>query len=282
VPRQEDVDDASDTAARGSKTHRHSEFFLLEPAHQCQSSGAEHHSHAEARHKALSQPQAPELCAHAAGEEANDHQQRSAVEHCTKEAEIDEPADGNTKSEYETQLCAADPGDGRGRRSGKIYVSEISLEQAKSIADAPAVSYDEDSSEGVKPGSATVERLDWSRGKRFVFYRKGRGGTPVRGVDLRHFWWDRRGLGRAESEDHLGFVRFILALALREEGCRVDDGEVAGSERQAVGEPVETVAERVARWFDVPCLDGGLDFCEGDVLEVAASVIVQWLWSAGA
>jgi hypothetical protein len=29
-------------------------------------------------------------------------------------------------------------------------------------------------------------------------------------------------------------------------------------------------------------LDGGLDFCEGDMLEVAASVIVHWLWSAGA
>jgi hypothetical protein len=158
----------------------------------------------------------------------------------------------------------------------------MSLEQAKSIADAPAVSYDKDSSEGVKPGSATVERLDWSRGKRFVFYRKGRGGTSVRGIDLRHFRWDHRWLGRAESEYHLGFVRFIFALALREEGCRVGDGEVAGGERQAVGEPVEAVAERVARRFDVPCLDSGLDLSEGDVLEVAASVIVQWLWSAGA
>jgi hypothetical protein len=77
-------------------------------------------------------------------------------------------------------------------------------------------------------------------------------------------------------------VRFIFAFALWEEGCRVGDREVAGCERQAVGDPVEAVAERAARWFDVPCLDSGLNFCEGDVFEVAASVVVQWLWSAGA
>lgn len=152
----------------------------------------------------------------------------------------------------------------------------VSLEQAESIADAPAVADHQNSSESVKPSSAPVQRLNWSRGERFVVYRKGRGRAPIRGIDLRHFQWDRRRFGRSESEDHLGFVSFVVAFTLWEEGCRVGHGEVAGCERQAVGKPVKTVAERAARWnrFCIPCLDSGLDLCEGDILEVATSVVV--------
>ena len=49
------------------------------------------------------------------------------------------------------------------------------MEQAESIADAPAVADHQNSSESMKPSSAAVQGLNWSRGERFVVYRKGRG-----------------------------------------------------------------------------------------------------------